>query len=95
MRAEDQHITGFQRDGDPFVSGFPLGLDTAVFGKFDFHSMGSRDDFQTAVFDCCGVDGDVGGDVLNAADVVVGRGVEVGLEAVSVGLFVVDFLFEE
>jgi hypothetical protein len=33
--------------------------------------------------------------VLNAADVVVGRGVEVGLEAVSVGLFVVDFVFEE
>lgn len=95
MRAENQHVASLQRDGDPFVSVFPLGLDTSVLGELDVHFVRARNNFQTAVFDRCGVDGYVGGDVLNAPDVVVGWGVKMSLEAVSVGLFVVDFVFEE
>lgn len=95
MRSEYKHIACFKRNGDPLVTGFPFRLDASVLGELDFHFVRSRDDFQTAVFDSCGVDGDVCCYVLDAPDVVVSWGVEVGLEAIAVGLFVIDFILEE
>lgn len=57
--------------------------------------MGARDNLQTSVLWRGGVNGDIGSDVLDAPDVVVSWGVEVGLEAVSEGEFVVDLIFEK
>ena len=63
--------------------------------EFDVHSVRARDNLQTPILRCGSVNGDVGGDVLDATDVVVGWGVEVCLEAISEGEFVVNLIFEK
>ena len=57
--------------------------------------MRPRHNLQTAIGDGGVVDGDVGCEVCDGRDVAVGVVVDVSVEAVAVGEFVVDFVFEE
>lgn len=95
VRAKNKHITRLHRKTNPLMLSFPGVLDPAVLLELDVHLVGSWYDLQTAVFMGCCVDGNVGCYVLDAPDVVVGWGIQVGLEAVAEGLLVVDLVFEE
>ena len=95
MASENQHVASLERDGYPRLCILPSFRNVSAVRELDVHFVRARDDLKTSVFRRGGVDSDVGGDVLNAADVVVGWGVEVGLEAISEGEFVVNLIFEK
>jgi len=69
--------------------------DSAAVGEVNGHSMRAGHDFQAAVGQSGGVDGEIGGQMLDLAYVVVGGRVEVRFEAVALRHFVVDLVFEE
>lgn len=92
---KEQDIARLQRHRGPDLCTLPCGRDPAALRKLDLHAMRPRDDFETAVCEGGGVDGDVGCEMWDLADVAVGVVVDVCEEAVSVGEFVVDFIFEE
>jgi hypothetical protein len=95
MRSKDQHVPNLQGHRHPLVRGLPGRRDAAAVRELDGHPVRARHDLETAVLQRGRVDGEVGRDVLDAADVVVRRCVQVRLEAVSARLFVVDLVFEE
>lgn len=92
---KEQDIARLQRHRDPGLRVFPSRRNPAPFCKLDLHAVGPGDDLQTAVCEGGRVDGDVGCEMGDLADVAVGVVVDVGEEAVAVGEFVVDFIFEE
>lgn len=73
----------------------PFRSDTTSVDEVNVHIMRAWDDLQVAV--CFGrfVDAYVGRDVVDLSDVVVCWGVGVGQEAVAVGAFIVDLVFEK
>lgn len=92
---EGRKHTGFKGHRHPLVGCLPVWMDPPALNELHFRSVRAGDDLQAAIRGGRGVDGEVGGCVLEFADVVVGGGVEVGVEAVSVGAFVVYLVFEE
>jgi hypothetical protein len=73
----------------------PCRRDPTAISELDLHVVRASDNLQATVLRCCGINGYVCCDVLDATNMIVGRCVEVGLEAVALGLLVVDFVFEE
>lgn len=95
MASKNQHISPIQRDGHPGLCILPGLCDVAAVLQLNVHFVRAGDDFQTAVFWGGGVNGEVCCDVVYAADVIVGGGIKVGLEAVPEGKLIVDFVFKE
>lgn len=95
MASKNQHVPSLQRDGHPSLCILPSFRNVSAVRKLDVHFVRARDDLQTSVLRRRSVNGDVGGDVLDAADVVVSWGVEVCLEAISEGEFVVYLIFKK
>lgn len=95
MRAEYKHITCFQGYRKPVLSIFPVRIDAAAVDARHGHFVAARYHFKTSILYGGWVNGEVGSNVLDAADVVVRRGIQVRLEAVAAGLLVVDFVFEK
>ena len=95
MASENQHIASLERDGYPRLCILPSFRNVSAVRELDVHFVRARDDLKTSVLRRGGVNSDVGGDVLDSADVVIGWGVEVGLETVSEREFVVDLIFEK
>lgn len=94
MRSKDQHVTHIQRNGSPFMRILPCRRDPATVSKLNLHLVGPADDLQATILRCCGINSYVCCDVLDAANVVVGWCIQVSLEAVALGLLVVDFVLE-
>jgi hypothetical protein len=77
------------------MASLPFRSDTASVDKVNLHIMRAWDDLEVAVSFGRFVHADVGCDVVDLSDVVICWGVRMGQEAVAVGAFVVDFVFEE
>lgn len=95
MASKNQHVPSLKRYGHPRLCTLPGFRDVPAMQNLDVHLVRAGDDLQAPVFWRGSIDGDVGGDVLNTADVVVGWGIYVGLEAISKGQFVVDLILEK
>ena len=90
-----QHVTRTKLHRNPLVGLLPASRDAAALRERNIHPVRPRHNLQTAIGDGGVVDGDVGCEVCDGRDVAVGVVVDVGVEAVAVGEFVVDFVFEE
>lgn len=95
MASKDQHIPSLKRYGHPRVRTLPGFRNVPAVRQLDVHFVRTCDNLQTPVLQRGRINSNVGRDVLDVADVVVGWSVEVGLEAISEGEFVVDLIFEK
>lgn len=80
---KEQHVALVQRDANPLMRVHPGVTNSAAVGEVNGHSMRAGHDFQAAVGQSGGVDGEIGGQMLDLAYVVVGGRVEVRFEAVA------------
>ena len=71
MAAEEEDVTRLQWYWKPFVAVFPSFADVAAMRQLNVHLVRSRNNFETAILYCCFVDGEVGSEVLDLADMVV------------------------
>ncbi len=92
--SKDQDITHIKRNLGPLVSILPFETDVA-FAAIHIHIMRSSDNFQAPVLGCGRVNGKVGSDVLDVTHMGVCTRIKMSPEAIAVGLFVVDLVFEK
>lgn len=95
MGAENQHIASVKGYSEPLMSLFPGRVDTPAVNAWYVHFVATGDYLEASILYSRWVNGEVGSDMLDAADVIVCRSVQVCLEAVAVGLLVVYFVFEQ
>jgi len=73
----------------------PAIRDATALSQLDVHLVAPGDNLQASVRRRRRVDGEVRRDMLDLADVVVGRRIQVSLEAVALGRLVVDLVLEQ
>lgn len=95
VAAEYEKITGPELDRHPFLAGLPLLANCAAFGKLDIHPVATRHDFHATVGNRCCVDCDIGGRMLNLANVIIRWRIKMSAEAIAAGKLVVDLVLEE